>query len=185
MTPEMAEPDRGEVRQAQPATPPAERRYERAFLLSPEERDAWTTLMRAYASIVRELDDDLRRAHGLSLASYEVLAQLFLAPGHRLRMTELARSLVYTRGGVTRLVERLERGGLVRRSAVEQDARGIYACLTDRGFQVFDRSTDTHVQSLRRLFFSKLGRRDLRDLRHVAERLLASTQAHERQGRDE
>lgn len=161
------------------------RRYERAFLLSEEERATWTALMRAHAALVRELDDDLRRTHGLSLAAHEVLAQLFLAPGHRLRMTELAHSLVYTRGGVTRLVERLERSGLVARSGVEHDARGTYACLTDRGFAVFDASSDTHVAGLRRLFFGKLNERELRGLRRTAERLLAGTRGAERPSRSE
>lgn len=149
-----------------------ERRYTRTFLLSKEERASWAALVRAQAAIVRDLEEEMRRAHGLSLSAYEVLAQLFLAPGHRLRMAELADSLVFTRSGVTRLVERLEREGLVERSDVDDDARGIYACLTDRGFDTFDIASDTHVDGLRRLFFGKLDKHELRQIRQLFEGLL-------------
>jgi len=140
-------------------------------LLSNEERDAWVGLIQAYAGIVRSLDDELRLLHGLPLTSFEVLAQLVLTPGHRLRMAELADLLVYTRSGVTRIVERLERDGYVKRCDAEHDGRGIYAVLTGRGFEAFEEACATHVDGLRRLFFTKLEAGELERLTDLWERL--------------
>jgi DNA-binding MarR family transcriptional regulator len=146
-------------------------KFRHVDLLTADERAAWSGLVRAYASLVRQLDDEFRRAHGLPLSWFEVLAQLFLADGHRLRMAELADRLVLTRSGVTRLVDRLERGGFVERCGAEHDGRGTYTVLTERGFDLFEEGTSTHVEGLRRLFFDKLSGDELTQLNRIWERL--------------
>ena len=85
--------------------------------------------------LVRRLEADLLAEHQLPLASYDVLVQLVEAPDRRLRMTELAQRVLISRSGLTRLVDRLEREGLVRREACDDDARGLFAVLTEAGFQ--------------------------------------------------
>jgi DNA-binding MarR family transcriptional regulator len=140
-------------------------------LLTDEERDGWTGFLHAHAAITRVLDDDLRVHHGLAYNSFEVLALLALADGQRLRMAELADQLVFTRSGVTRLIERLERDGYVERCDADDDARGVYAQITDRGFDAFEGAAQTHVALLRELFLSQLEDRELSGLNRLWDRL--------------
>ncbi|MDP9496424.1 MAG: MarR family transcriptional regulator, partial [Actinomycetota bacterium] len=91
---------------------------------------AWRTFLRAHAVLVRRLEAELVAEHDLPLASYDVLVQLSEAPQQRLRMTELADRVLLSRSGLTRLVDRLVRDGLVERQACSEDARGMLAVLT-------------------------------------------------------
>jgi DNA-binding MarR family transcriptional regulator len=140
-------------------------------LLTDEERDAWTGFLQAHAAITRALDDDLREHHGLAYNSFEVLARLACADDQRLRMAELADQLVFTRSGVTRLIERLEHDGYVERCDAQDDARGVYALLTDEGFEAFEAATETHVSLLRDLYVGKLESGELARLNRLWERL--------------
>jgi len=125
-------------------------------LLSREERALWRRFVETHAAIVRRLDEDLRAQSGLTLSSFEVLFELARAPGNRLRMAELADRLLFTRSGVTRLVDRLERQGYVERSDCADDGRGIYALLTQEGFDAFEAAAGPHIDGVRRLFFDRL-----------------------------
>ena len=84
-------------------------------------------------SLTRELDDELRRAHGLPLSSYDVLVNLESAPDRQMRMSELADAVLLSRSGLTRLVERLEREGLLERADCPSDARGSLRRADRRG----------------------------------------------------
>ena len=106
---------------------------------------------------MRALEDELRSAHGLDLPSFEVLYELATAQGNQLRLVELADHLVYTRGGVTRLVNRLAARGYLERTTVHDNGRGVYACLTETGYQTFTAAASAHVETIRRLFFQPLG----------------------------
>jgi DNA-binding MarR family transcriptional regulator len=130
--------------------------FHHTSLLSPEERLLWRRFVETHAAIVRRLDENLSAQSGLTLSSYEVLVELVRAPGNRLRMAELAERLLFTRSGVTRLVDRLERDGLVERSECPHDGRGVYAILTEKGFNTFEVAAVPHVDGLRRLFFDRL-----------------------------
>ena len=92
--------------------------------LCPAELDAWRGLLRVHASVLKELDAEMEAAHGLPLTSYEVLIQLADAPEHKMRMCDLADSVLLSRSGMSRLVDRLERDGLLCRAACTNDARG-------------------------------------------------------------
>src|SRR5919197_6042956 len=105
--------------------------------LKAEELAAWRGLLRAHDQLTRALDADLSEAHGLPLASYEVLLFLARAPDGRMRMAELADSVLLSRSGVTRLVDRLEGEGLVKRTRCPEDARGLYAGITEAGRRRF------------------------------------------------
>jgi DNA-binding MarR family transcriptional regulator len=139
--------------------------------LTPLELDAWRGFLRAHAEIVRELDRELQAEHGLALMSYEVLLYLAEAPGNRLRMSELASWLLLSQSGVTRLVDRLERQGLVRRERCEDDARGFFAVLDREGEARFRDARPTHLAGIRRLFLDRLSEDDQRSLRTAWERL--------------
>src|SRR3989454_9385155 len=93
---------------------------------------AWLSLLRAHATLMRQLETDLQQQAGLALADYDVLAQLAIADGE-LRMTELANRALISRSGMTRRVARLVDEGLVRRSETNADGRGVVVALTDAG----------------------------------------------------
>src|ERR1700712_11330 len=103
--------------------------------LSATEMGAWRGFLRAHARIIRRLEAELEAEQSVSVASYDVLVQLAEAPGHALRMSELADSVLLSRSGLTRLVDRLEREGLVERRACPDDARGTLAALTPGGME--------------------------------------------------
>src|SRR3954447_424912 len=120
--------------------------------LAEREAAAWIGLLRTRERLMHELDRELEHAHGISLAEYDVLMQLDAAPGGNLRMAELADAVLLTRSGLTRLVDRLERRGLVERRRGPSDARGLWAVLTDAGAQQLGEPAVTHSDGIRRLF---------------------------------
>jgi len=95
--------------------------------LTTGELRAWRGLLRAHACLAKRLDAELERAHGLPMSSYEVLGHLGEASAGRMRMCELAEQAQLSRSGLTRLVDRLEREGLLERCSCDHDARGSYA----------------------------------------------------------
>jgi DNA-binding MarR family transcriptional regulator len=132
--------------------------------LDEREAAAWTGLLRTHQRLIRELDAELESAHDLSLAEYDVFVQLSAAPGRSMRMAELAAAVLLTRSGVTRLVDRLERSGLVERRPCPADARGMHAILTEAGAARFAEAAPTHRAGIRRLFVDKLERADVERL---------------------
>lgn len=139
--------------------------------LAARELRAWKGLLRTHSLLTKELDAELERAHGISLSSYEVLLHLANAEGGRLRMSELADSVVLSRSGLTRLVDRLEREQLIERCACTKDARGFYACLTDIGRARFAEAQHTHLGGVRRLFVERVDAAHLDVLAEVWERV--------------
>ena len=135
-----------------------------SFELDTLELDAWRGMLRVHGEIVAQLDAELEREHGLPLSSYEVLIYLAGAPAGRLRMGELAASMLVSRSGLTRLVDRLERDGLVTRERCEDDARGYFAVITAEGRRRVAAARPTHLDGVRRHFLSRLTKADLRAL---------------------
>lgn len=140
-------------------------------LLGPAELAAWRGLLRAHAHLVRELDRELQERHGLPLHEYEVLLVLHEAEGHRLRMSELAEAVLLSQSGLTRLVDRLARQGLVDRVRCEHDGRGLYASLTADGIARLRGARPTHLDGVRRLFLDRLTDPDLAALAAIWRRL--------------
>ena len=120
--------------------------------------------MRAHGTLVRRLDDDLRTTHGLTLSSYEVLLFLAWSPDRRMRMGDLAGRVLITLSGVTRLIGRLEREGLVRRERTPEDGRGSYAVLTEAGLLRLREAHPTHLAGVRRLFLGHFNDEELKTL---------------------
>jgi DNA-binding MarR family transcriptional regulator len=142
--------------------------------LTPEQLAAWSGFLQGHAQIVRALDAELEREHGLPLTSYDVLIQLRLAPGRRLRMFELADAIVLSRSGLTRLVARLERSGLVERERGQVDLRQTYARLTDRGFEVLAAATPTHIAGIKERFLERLSDEQTKQLAEIWGAVLGS-----------
>lgn len=139
--------------------------------LSPEERRAWRGLMRAHACLAKRLDAKLEQAHRLPMTSYEVLHQLEEASGGRMRMCELAEQAQLSRSGLTRLVDRLERDGLLERCSCSHDARGAYACLTDAGRLRLQEARVTHLAVVREHFLARFSPAELSVLADMWERI--------------
>jgi DNA-binding MarR family transcriptional regulator len=132
---------------------------------------AWRGLLRVHAGLVRELDAELYAAHDLPLSSYDVLIYLQAAPDKRLRMAELADSGLLSRSGVTRLVDRLVREGLIVRDTCESDGRGSFAVLTEAGEELLARARPTHLDGVRKRFLRHFSEEELRTLADFWERV--------------
>ena len=121
---------------------------------------AWTSLLRAHATLMRRLETDLERDTGLALADFDVLAQLALAGGE-LRMTELAARALISRSGMTRRVARLVDEGLVLRANAKADARGVVVALTDAGIARLAETAPSHARGISKLFVEPLDDQEL------------------------
>jgi DNA-binding MarR family transcriptional regulator len=117
----------------------------------------WIRFLATHSAITRELEARLMGAHGLTLSDYDVLVQLARAPERKLRNIDLAKAVVLTRSGVTRLVDGLENDGLVARSSCPSDKRGTFVAITDEGLVRLRAATSTHVAGVRELFVERLG----------------------------
>jgi DNA-binding MarR family transcriptional regulator len=140
--------------------------------LSSREQAAWGGFLRAHSALTSALDAELVDAHGLPLSSYEVLLHLARAPDGRLRMSDLAESVLLSRSGLTRLADRLGKNGLIRREECPTDQRGYFAAITLEGRRVFDEARETHLAGVRARFLAELTPDEQRVFGEVWERLL-------------
>jgi DNA-binding MarR family transcriptional regulator len=122
--------------------------------------EAWRSLLVAHATLTRKLETDLHNKTGLTLPDFDVLAQLALAGG-ALRMTELAARALISRSGMTRRVARLVEEGLVCRSNVDADARGVVVALTDAGVARLTETWPVHARGISDLFVARLDDQEL------------------------
>jgi DNA-binding MarR family transcriptional regulator len=125
--------------------------------------DAWVSLLRAHAALMRKLETDLQAKTGLALADFDVLAQLANAGGE-LRMTDLAVRALISRSGMTRRVDRLVDEGLVRRTNADADARGVVVALTKAGVARLTKAAPVHARGISKLFVARLDDHELADL---------------------
>ncbi len=145
-----------------PLTPSA------ATQLSPAELRAWRGMLRVHSRLVKVLDARLDGDHGLPLTSFEVLVHLSEADGERMRMCDLAESILLSRSGLTRLVDRLERDGLLQRVACDDDARGSFAKLTrQRGARSLAEARVSHLEGVRSLYLEHFSADELETSRRA------------------
>ena len=140
--------------------------------LSGAELAAWRGFLRVHAALFKQLDAELQDEHRLPLSSYEVLLTLATAPGGEMRMSEIADSVLLSRSGLTRLVDRLERDGLIERRDCATDKRGANAAITEEGRRRFDAARRTHLDGVRSRFLDRLEEGDMRRLAELWERVL-------------
>ena len=146
-------------------------------LLGPVQLRAWRGLLRVHSALVKALDAELEAAHGLALTSYEVLLFLADAPEGKMRMHDLASSVLLSRSGLTRLVDRLERDGLIERATCQSDARGAYAVITPAGRKLLDAARATHRAGVRAHFLGHLSDEDLEALGEAWDKVLPTAGA--------
>ena len=131
----------------------------------------WRTFLRAHASITRQMEHDLAEQHMLPLPSYDVLLQLAESPQRRLRMTDLADGLVYSRSGLTYQAGQLEAAGLVTRTPGEDDERSVTVSLTPAGAGLLAKVMPGHVEVVQRLLLEALTPADITDISRILGRV--------------
>jgi DNA-binding MarR family transcriptional regulator len=131
---------------------------------------AWRALLRAHASLMRQLATDLVEETGLTLGDFDVLAQL-AAAGGALRMTELAARAFTSRAGMTRRVDRLVDEGLVYRAPADSDGRGVVVGLTGAGVARLTETVPVHLRGVADLFVAKLDDEELAVLERALEKV--------------
>jgi DNA-binding MarR family transcriptional regulator len=136
--------------------------------------EAWGALTRTHAAIVGRLQEALAASDFPPLPWYEVLATVSEAPEQRMKMGELAEALVITRGGLTKLVDRLIKAGLMERTFCETDRRVSYATLLPAGRHLLDEMRPVVVAELKAAFAANLSDAQARDLREALERVQSS-----------
>jgi DNA-binding MarR family transcriptional regulator len=132
--------------------------------------------LRAHAAVTRQLSARLEAAHGLTLSDFDVLVQLYHAPEQALRRVDLARTVLLTASGITRLLDGLQRCGWVEKKSCSSDARVSYAALTAAGAKKFEEAQATHRADVDELFGSNFSTTERKQLGELLGRLpLAET----------
>lgn len=146
--------------------------------LSETELRAWQALLHTHHQVTRRLDAELQQEHGLPLNAYDVLLRLARAPDRRLRMSELAEKVLMSPSGLTRVVDRLVREGLVQRDRFDGDARVMLARLTDPGRQLLRRAARTHLRGIREHFTGQLSPAQLSEVASALETVTGPHRPH-------
>jgi DNA-binding MarR family transcriptional regulator len=133
--------------------------------------ETWVRFLRAHSAITRELSVRLEAEHGLTLSDYDVLVQLYFAEGRRLRRVDLARSVLLSASGITRLLDGLERAGWVCKDSCASDARVTYAVLTDEGLEKLQAARASHLADMQELFGSRFSEEEHAQLTDLLGRL--------------
>ena len=138
--------------------------------LNPREMKAWRSYIIASRRLLEALDADLD-GHDLSMADYEVLAQLSDAPDRRMRMTELAEIAMLSKSRLSHRMKVMEKSGWVRREVCTEDKRGSFAVMTEKGWRAIVKAAPDHVASVRNRFVDNLNVKDQEELAKIFDRL--------------
>jgi DNA-binding MarR family transcriptional regulator len=138
--------------------------------LNPREMKAWRSYIIASRRLLEALDTDLD-GHDLSMADYEVLAQLSDAPDRRMRMTELAEIAMLSKSRLSHRMKVMEKAGWVRREVCSEDKRGSFAVMTEKGWRAIVKAAPDHVESVRSRFVDNLTAKDQEELAKIFDRV--------------
>ena len=139
--------------------------------MAPEEWESWAALLVLHRTVLQDLDAELRQQHKLAVSEFDALITLFNAPDHRLGMSALAREAMLSPAGITHLVTRLERDGLVKRELDPADRRKWFTVLTAEGDRALRAARRTHNTVLRRTFLATTSAADRKLLQQLWQRL--------------
>jgi DNA-binding MarR family transcriptional regulator len=139
--------------------------------MEPEEWESWAALLMVHRTVLQDLDTELRQQHRLAVSEFDVLITLFNAPDNRLGMSALAREAMLSPAGITHLVTRLERDGLVKRELDPADRRKWFTVLTEEGDRALRAARRTHNTVLRRTFLAATSAADRQMLQQLWQRL--------------
>lgn len=137
---------------------------------------AWRALLEAHATVTDVLEEELQSQRSLPLTWYDVLHQL-QGHGGRLRMQELARLVLLSKSGLTRLFDRMERGGLVRREACVEDRRGTVAAITPQGRAALKRAAPVHLRGVEEHFAEHISDDEARVIAAALKRVIEANES--------
>jgi len=140
-----------------------------------ESLAVWQAFLEAHARVLERLEREMAAQRGLTLVWYEVLLRLNHAPQGRLRMRELANSVLLSRSGLSRRIDAMERAGLVRRESCPSDRRGVFAVLTERGRATLRRAAPVHLVGIHEHFARHLDPEERSVLKRVFRRLIEAS----------
>ncbi|WP_409345045.1 MarR family winged helix-turn-helix transcriptional regulator [Paenibacillus sp. MBLB4367] len=142
---------------------------------------AWRLFIKTHAKIIESIELDLAEQKKVPLTTYDVLIALFEAPDHRLRFGELNRKVVLSKSGLTRLIDRLERDGLIQREKSEEDRRGAYAVLTHEGEMQLRKAWPVYARGIKQYFADPLSDDEVESLIRTFEALQSRQHKEEKQ----
>lgn len=133
--------------------------------------NAWGAFLTAHKALETILNRELEAACGLPLTWFDALAQLRAAPAHRLTMTQLARAVLFSKSGLTRLVDRMVEAGLVERLARPGDRRSLHIALSRAGEEKLRQALPIHTDHVKRYFASHIEDREARAVEAALTRI--------------
>jgi DNA-binding MarR family transcriptional regulator len=139
-----------------------------------QTQDAWKGILFAHAQVVRALEFDLAAHSDLPLTWFDVMNRLNEHPDHRLRVHELADASLFTRSGLTRLVDRIEQAGYVCREHSAHDRRGVYIVLTQAGSEKLETIWPRFAISVQQHFGQHLSPADVKALTTATGKILGT-----------
>ena len=142
--------------------------------LEPHVIAAWQAMARTVGALMKSLDEELQRTHGLTLSYFDVLEELTNAPGERVRMQQLADAVMLSRSGLTRLIDRMVTAGLVQREPFPTDRRGYYALATEEGKRLYLQARPVKAQAILQRFGSHLDYSDLLGLSSALRKVMVA-----------
>src|SRR5437764_7663802 len=143
-------------------------------LLTPPRLNAWHAFLRSHRALETILSRELESACGLSLAWFDVLAQLSMAPDQRLTMTRLASAILFSKSGLTRLIDRMEEAGLVQRLAYPGDRRSLHIALAGAGEEKLRQALPIHLDAVKRHFAAYIEDGEAAAVESALERIAAA-----------
>ena len=143
--------------------------------LNTDEVKIWKMFLRAHAALMREMESDIQRAHGISISWYDVLTQLSLAEGKRMTQTRLGQRMLISGGGISRLVDRMAKEGLVVRRASKKDRRASFVVLTKKGEEILDLTSPQVLETVEQGFLRHLREDEMPSISNLLERVLGET----------
>lgn len=144
-------------------------------LLTESQMRAWRAFLGASTLVSARLNHELDEAAAISMYEYEILVRLFESEAGRVRMSQLADQVSYSRSRLTHTVGRLERAGYVLRSSCPNDRRGVYAHLTQAGYEFLAQTAPIHLDGVRRHLINRFTASELATLTELLEKITTDT----------
>ena len=140
--------------------------------LSTEHKEAWVAFLLSGAKVNREIDRRMEEAGVIDMAVYDVLLRLEEAPDRRMKMTDLAEAVIFSKSGITRLVDRLVKDGLVERQSCPSDRRRVHAFLTDKGLAVREHAWPFYREAIAELFAANMSQEEAVTIAKILGRMM-------------
>ncbi len=138
------------------------------------ETQAWIGLVKAQQHLLDRVEEELKKAGFPQLSWYDILWELESAEDGSLRLNDIGKKVILDKHNVTRLVQRLEKEGLVSRSQCPMDGRGVFACITEKGKKLRRQMWQVYEKVVRENFLCKYNKKELNEFRNFIERIQAS-----------